>query len=151
MERFVMEQRQCICCRTRFTPLRNPTQRYCANPSCQKKRRCKFQRQKLKRDADYKETHRSSQEKWRDKHPDYWRQYRIQHPIYAQCNRAQQVKRDQKRRQQARKTARVFPLANMYSLIQKNEYYSNSYKIILCRKNACKYVPYGREDVGLLA
>lgn len=146
-----MKQRQCVCCRTRFIPLCNPKQRYCAKPICQKKRRCKYQKKKLKRDADYKETHRLSQRKWRYKHPDYWRRYRMQHPIYAQANRIQQVKRDEKRRKLKRKTARVFPLANMYSLIQENEYFSNSYKIILCRKTACKYVPYRQEDSSLLA
>ena len=146
-----MEQRQCICCRIRFTPLRNPRQRYCSQPACQKKRRCKYQKKKLKRDADYKDTHRSSQQKWQAKHPEYWRQYRIQHPIYVQFNRMRQANRDKKRRKYKHKSARVFPLANMYSLIQKNEYFSNSYKIILCRKTACKYVPYRQEDSSLLA
>ena len=146
-----MEQRQCICCRTRFIPSRNPCQRYCPQPVCQKKRRCKYQKKKLKRDADYKDTHLSSQQKWRDKHPDYWHQYRIQHPLYVQSNRIQQTNRDKKRRKYAHKIARVFPLANMYSLIQKNEYISNNYKIILCRKTACKYVPYRQEDGVLLA
>lgn len=150
MERLVMEQRQCVCCRTRFTPLRNSRQRYCPQSACQRRRRCKYQRKKLKYDADYKVTHQASQRKWRNKHPGYWRQYRIQHPLYVQSNRIQQANRDQKRRKRSHKGARVFPLANMYSLMQKNGYFSNSYRVFLCEKTACKYVSYRQEDSGLL-
>ena len=62
MERFVMEQRQCICCRARFTPSRNPNQRYCAKSACQKKRRCKYQKQKLEQDVDYRANQRASEQ-----------------------------------------------------------------------------------------
>jgi hypothetical protein len=135
-----MDQRRCVHCRTRFIPLRNPDQRYCSKPSCRRKRRCKYQKTKLTQDCDYKETHQVSQQKWRYKHPDYWCQYRLQHPIYVTNNRTAQVKRDQKRRKCGQKNTPISVLANMYSLIPKNNYFSCDYKIILgsiCGVSTC--------------
>lgn len=126
-----MEQRRCVHCRSRFTPLRNVHQCYCSKPTCQKMRRCNYQKRKLKHDADYKETHQSSQKKWRNNHPDYWRHYRQQHPIYVEDNRKRQVNRDQKRRSSGEGNISFSVLANMYSLNQKNIEFSSSYKTIL--------------------
>lgn len=145
-----MEQRQCRCCRVRFIPSRNEHQRYCSKSTCQKKRRSKYQKQKLKRDAEYKETHRSSQQKWRLKNPNYWSQYRIQHPVYVAANRAKQVIRDSKRRRNNQKPCATFLLANMYSFSLKNEYISNGYKAFLCEDFACKYVLDRRVDPALV-
>lgn len=135
-----MEQRQCLCCRIRFIPSRNLNQRYCAKSTCQKKRRNKYQKQKLKRDIEYKETHRASQQKWRFKHPNYWHHYRMQHPVYVIANRTKQVIRDKNRRKRTSKFVDNIVLANMYSLSIKNEYISNGYKVFLCENSACKYV-----------
>lgn len=148
-----MEQRQCRCCRKRFIPSRNAVQRYCARSTCQKKRRSKYQKQKLKRDIEYKETHRSSQQKWRLKHPDYWRHYRMQNPVYVAVNRDKQVIRDKNRRKMSSKSVRDMLLANMYSFSIKNEYISNGYKIFLCGNSACKYVldRHGRSDLIALS
>jgi hypothetical protein len=128
-----MEQRQCLCCRVRFIPSRNEDQRYCSKSACQKKRRSKYQKQKLKQDGEYKETHRSSQRKWRAKNPDYWSQYRLQHPHYVVINRVKQAIRDSNRRKKKSKILCDFLLANMYPLSLKNEYISNGYKIFLCK------------------
>ncbi len=129
-----MEKRRCVCCRKRFTPVRNPHQHYCAKPICQKKRRRKYQQIKLKKDVDYKETHQISQKKWRDSHPGYWRNYRLHHPNYVVSNRLAQAVRDQKRRQKEQKVGHDFVLANMYSLIWKNNYISSCYKVFLGTK-----------------
>jgi transcriptional regulator NrdR family protein len=126
-----MEQRRCVCCRQRFTLVRNSQQRYCAKPACQKKRRCQYQQSKLIRDVDYKETHQISQKKWRHAHPSYWRHYRLQHPAYVVTNRLAQRVRDKKRRDQQPNLGHDFVLANMYPLIWKNNYISNNYSIIL--------------------
>jgi hypothetical protein len=131
-ERCVMEQKQCVFCRTRFTPSRNLHQCYCSKSACQKKRRSKYQKKKLKRDSDYKEAHHLSQQKWRNRHPNYWRQYRIDHPMYVAANRLAQTKRDHKKRKNKLQDAPVFSLANMYPFINKNEYFSCGYDIILC-------------------
>lgn len=128
-------ERRCLCCRKRFTTTRNPDQRYCANRLCQNKRRQLYQRDKLKNDPAYYESHQLSQKKWQRAHPTYWSEYRLKHPLYVQANRMEQVNRDKKRYPIAQKSGRDFMLANMYSFIGKNEYISCSYKIILGAKN----------------
>lgn len=141
-------ERRCVCCTSRFTLLHNKDQRYCNKQACQKKRRSAYQKQKLKADSDYKETHESSQKKWRDKNPDYWQQYRSQHPTYAESNRKKQTARNAKRSKHLKNSASLFlPLfvnptifaikpcakviANMYSLFPNNIIFSCSYECIL--------------------
>lgn len=126
-----MEQRRCACCRIRFIPSRNPHQSYCGKPACQKKRRLRYHKEKLRRDTDYKETHRSSHQKWCYKHPDYWRTYRLQHPLYVEGNRLLQRERDRNRRKRGEISGHEFMLAKMYSLTFKNNCFSYSCKINL--------------------
>jgi hypothetical protein len=135
MERFVMEQRRCTHCRSRFIPLRNHHQHYCSKLVCQKTRRCRYQKKKLNEDPDYKAAHRLSQKKWRYKHPDYWRCYRLQHQEYVAANRLAQANRDQKYKD-VMKPGRDFGLANMYSLFHKNINISYCYKVFLGKKTA---------------
>lgn len=75
-----------------------PQQRVCPDASCQRQRRRDYHRAKLKADAEYREVCRDSRKKWRECHPDYQREYRDRHPDYVERNRAQQRRRDQKRR-----------------------------------------------------
>ena len=135
-----MEQRRCVYCRRRFTPIRNSNQHYCSKPPCQKKRRSKYQQVKLKKDIEYKETHCLSQKKWQKSHPEYWRNYRLNHPKYVVTNRSAQVIRDKNRRHSKQQAGHNFMLANMYSLFQENEYISYGYKTFLGEDFACKYV-----------
>jgi hypothetical protein len=127
-----MDQRRCVNCRARFTRSRNPHQRYCSNPICQKKRRCKYQKQRLNRDPDYRANQRALERSWHSKHKDYWQNYRKNHPEQVERNRLNQKNRDQKRRQKL-----LFGepplLATMYAFNSKNIYLSNSYNEILCR------------------
>ena len=142
-----MEQRQCICCRARFTPSRNPNQHYCAKPVCQKKRRCKYQKQKLEQDADYRANQRASERNWHKRHPDYWRQYRKIHPQQVTKNRLGQHGRDEKRRPSITIFYGGPMLATMYSFGQDKSNLSLSYKIFLsndkllatigCYRNPC--------------
>ena len=124
-----MDQRRCVYCRTRFTPLRNFHQRYCSKAACQKKRRSHYQQQELQNDHDYKEAHRTSQQKWQYNHPDYWRRYRLEHPAYVVANRVAQANRDHKNDKSDLKPGHDFDLANMYSLIEINTYLSNCYTV----------------------
>jgi hypothetical protein len=127
-----MEQRECVCCRTRFTPSRNPRQRYCSKSVCQKKRRCRYQKQKVKHDSDYRENQRSSERDWHKRHPHYWRHYRKGHPQQVATNRLAQQVRDKKRR---RKEAIFYNgpmLATMYSFTKDKHYLSSSYNVFLC-------------------
>ena len=82
-----MAKRRCAACGCLFMPQPNvPQQRYCAKPACQRTRRRRWQRQKLKTDADYRANQAVAQQRWREGHPDYWRRYRQTHPEYAARN-----------------------------------------------------------------
>ena len=89
----------CLYCQQLFTPsVYRPQQRVCSRPDCQRQRRREYHRRRRATDADYRQTTRNSQKKWRDAHPDYLRQYRTQHPEAVVRNRERQQVRDQKPR-----------------------------------------------------
>ena len=93
-----MGKRRCAACGCLFVPRRNvPQQRYCAKRACQRTRRRRWQRQKLKADADYRANQAAAQQRWRVRHPEYWRAYRQRHPEYTARNHAQQSERNQRR------------------------------------------------------
>jgi hypothetical protein len=137
-----MERRQCICCRARFTPTRNPDQRYCAKSPCQKKRRCKYQKQKLAQDADYRANQRASEQNWHKRHPNYWQHYRKNRPHQIIKNRNAQYERDKKRRRRGAILYSGPMLATMYSFNQDNFYLSCSYNTFL--SNASLLATIGR-------
>jgi hypothetical protein len=91
--------RCCPHCQSWFTPsVYRPQQKVCSRPDCQRQRRREYHRRKQASDADYRQTTRNSQKKWRDAHPDYLRQYRARHPEAVVRNRERQRVRDQKPR-----------------------------------------------------
>ena len=97
-----MDRTRCAACDDLFTPRRNvPDQKYCSKPECQRERRRRWQRQKLKEDPDYRANQAVAQRRWREKNPDYWRRYRRAHPGYTERNREQQHQRNRKRGQAA--------------------------------------------------
>jgi len=146
-----MEQRQCVCCRARFTPSRNPNQHYCAKPDCQKKRRCKYQKHKLEKDADYRANQRASERNWHKRHPNYWRQYRKSHPQQATKNRLAQHSRDEKRRPSATIFYSASMLATMYSFAQDKFNLSSCYKVFLSNDNLLATIGrYGNQGSSLL-
>ena len=125
-----MSQRQCVYCRARFMPLRNPDQRYCSKPTCQKKRRYRYKRQKLKEDIDYKQNQYKAQKRWCKGHPDYWKQYRFHNPGYAESNRlAQQVRN--KNRHSKGQNRPLKMIAKIAPLISEKTDLSIAYNIIL--------------------
>lgn len=89
----------CVCCRQAFIRHRNPNQRYCSQPVCQRARKRMWQKQKYASDPDYRDNQRAAEENWRLRHPDYWRDYRKTHEDYTQRNRERQVIRDRRRSQ----------------------------------------------------
>jgi hypothetical protein len=94
-----MAKLRCAGCGCLFVPRRNiPQQRYCSKAACQRTRRRRWQRQKLKADADYRANQAAAQQRWRERHPDYWRRYRQTHPEYAARNRERQRERNRRRR-----------------------------------------------------
>ena len=65
-----MAKRRCAACGCLFEPRRNvPQQRYCSKQACQRTRRRRWQRQKLKTDADYRANQAAAQRRWRERHP----------------------------------------------------------------------------------
>jgi len=95
-----MDRTRCAACDDLLTPRRNvPNQKYCSKPECQRERRRRWQRQKLKEDPDYRANQAAAQRRWRERHPEYWRRYRQSHPAYTERNRKQQLQRNRKRGQ----------------------------------------------------
>ena len=94
-----MAKRRCAACGCLFVPRPNvPRQRYCSKRACQRTRRSRWQRRKLKTDADYRANQAAAQRRWRERHPEYWRRYRRSRPEYAERNREQQRERNGRRR-----------------------------------------------------
>lgn len=94
-----MAARRCAACGCAFEPRRNvPHQRYCSKPACQRVRRRRWQRHKLKTDADYRANQAAARRRWAERHGGYWRRYREEHPDYAEGNRVRQRERNRGRR-----------------------------------------------------
>jgi hypothetical protein len=145
-----MEERRCVHCRLRFTPFRNPQQRYCGKIACQQKRRSSYQQKRIELDPEYKENYRLSQQKWCSRHPDYWRSYRLHHPAYTIVNRKAQASRDKRRRENGMETP-TSVLAKMYSLFPENIYLSSNYNNFLGEQSVlAKMYVIGKTSPGLV-
>lgn len=75
-------------------------QHYCGDKECQRARKSKWQREKLKKDIGYRNRQRESQATWRKNKPadQYQAHYRSSHPEYEHNNRQLQLKRNKKRK-----------------------------------------------------
>jgi hypothetical protein len=92
-----MEKKQCLNCCQLFNPCPQvPHQSYCSSPSCQRARRSKWMRNKLKTDSDYQDNQLRAQKAWSERNPDYWKKYRESHPEYVERNRISQRQRNTK-------------------------------------------------------
>ena len=110
-------------CRRLFLPdPRVKNHRYCDKEACQRIRKNRWQRQKMKDDSEYQMDQREGQECWVEQNHDYWRRYRDQHPEYAERNRLLQRERDKKRRSGK--------LAKMDSSNQESSLKAGSYYLI---------------------
>lgn len=86
-------------CRRLFLP--NPHVRnhlYCNRKECQRVRKRRWQRQKMKNDPDYRDNQLEAQQCWMEQNRDYWQRYRSRHPRYVERNRVLQKERDKKQR-----------------------------------------------------
>ncbi|MES9904196.1 MAG: hypothetical protein ABW168_16175 [Sedimenticola sp.] len=93
-----MCQKHCVACNDLFISRANvPNQSFCSKPHCQRERRRRWQRKKLKEDADYRANQAAAQKRWRERNPDYWCRYRQSHPEYTARNREQQRQRNRNR------------------------------------------------------
>jgi hypothetical protein len=94
-----MQKRRCRACRRMFVPKpQAPGQCFCGDERCQKERRRRWQKQKRRSDADYRDNERRAHRTWVEHHPQYWQDYRREHLEYAERNRRQQRDRDWRRR-----------------------------------------------------
>ena len=125
-----MDRTRCAACGELFTPRRNvPGQQYCSKPECQRQRRRRWQRRKLREDSDYRANQAAAQRRWRERHPEYWRRYRRSHPAYTERNREQQRQRNRKRSQAA--TSPSSPaIAKMDVYERKTGVASGTYRLI---------------------
>ena len=94
-----MKTKICNACGHPFTPRpQNPIQSYCTDPACQRERRRRWQQQKRRDDADYRENDVRASKAWAIENPEYWKQYRDDNLAYAERNRNLQHSRNRKLR-----------------------------------------------------
>jgi hypothetical protein len=97
-----MSKKRCIHCRCYIDhqpPI--PNQRYCPNKTCQRARKNRWKKRKLKCDPDYRANQQSAQRQWQEQHKEYWKQYKADHPEYVKHNREQCKNRAKRKRQQS--------------------------------------------------
>lgn len=110
-------------CRRLFLPdPRVKNHRYCDREGCQRVRRNRWQRQKMKDNPRYRKDQQESQQCWAEQNRDYWQRYRDQNPEYVERNRLLQRERDQRHRSDN--------LAKMDSLNPKSHVKAGSYYLI---------------------
>lgn len=125
-----MCKKQCAACNDLFTPRRNvPNQCFCSKPECQRERRRRWQKRKLKEDSDYRVNQAAAQKRWMDRHPDYWYQYRQAHPEYTARNREQQHHRN-RRRGRAVTSPSSSVIAKMNEYTSQKGVVSGTYRLI---------------------
>ena len=89
------DKKHCRHCHRLFLVFpRNPDQKYCSSPECQKARKRKWQRKKMREDPAYRLNQKDAQERWCQKNPGYWKTYREEHPEYTRQNREKQRSRN---------------------------------------------------------
>jgi hypothetical protein len=112
-----MKLKQCMACDQNFLPCPQvPNQCFCSALACQKERRRRWQRDKLKTDPAYQDNQNRAQQAWLQRNPGYWSQYREKHPDYLELNRIKQQTRN--RLQENKKIAKMnasFPALPMQS------------------------------------
>ena len=90
-----MEMKRCIACGEAFClRAQRPDQQFCSALACQRERKRRWQRARLRSDPDYRENQARAQRAWVKRNGDYWSRYRQRNRAYAEANRAQQRKRD---------------------------------------------------------
>ena len=82
--------------KTPVNPRLKKRQKYCSKKSCQQSRKNKWEREKIKKDALYRQKRNSQKASWRKKRPShqYQSDYRKVHPDYVTANRKKQQRRN---------------------------------------------------------
>lgn len=95
--------KRCVHCGDAFE--QNPRikdHRYCNKGECQKARRALWQREKFRKDPEYKENQQMCWKEWYALHPGYYKQYRKKNLQYTEKNRQMQRQRNVLRRKNGR-------------------------------------------------
>ena len=93
-----MQIKYCEACGRSFQARsQTPRQTYCSEPACQRIRRLRWQREKLRSDPDYADNQTRAQQAWSKRNADYWKNYRAAHPDYVEQNRKMQRVRSARR------------------------------------------------------
>nr|WP_085958739.1 hypothetical protein [Cupriavidus sp. UYPR2.512] len=91
--------RRCAACGQSFLPRPQvPKQCYCSDAACQRERRRRWQKQRMRGDPDYRDNQARARSSWLMHHKDYWSHYRTAHPAYVERNRTLQRSRNLRRR-----------------------------------------------------
>jgi len=126
-------EKKCECCKRGFIP--HPAvahQEYCSDPECQKRRKRKWQKEKLANDSDYRANQAEAQRQWRNRNRDYWRQYRKRNLAYTETNRIRQRECNRGRRSGS-------GVAKMDELRGENFLTSGRYRLVpLCSAGIAK-------------
>ncbi len=132
---------RCAHCGRHFIP--NPRvkdQRYCGRKECQRARKTRWQREKMKTDPEYQANQRESQRSWRERNPGYWKQYRMRHSDYAVRNRLLQRHRDKRRH--LTDLAKMDTLEDPFPSIKAGSYYLIAEKSNLAKMDALAHKVY---------
>jgi len=86
-------------------------------------RKRKWQKEKLAKDADYREAQREAQERWCGNNPDYWKQYRKRNTDYTERNR----NRQREKMRLLRRQDHIDEFAKMDVLRQENDKFTGRY------------------------
>ncbi len=124
-----MERRRCKGCGRYFVPSARvgDRQAYCGRPSCQRTRKRRWTREKLRSDEAYRLNHVRAQKSWRERNPGYWKRYRAEHPAYTERNRQGQKQRN--RRPRAQQGSPFATVANRDAIQGEKAVISGRYKL----------------------
>jgi len=103
---------------------------FCNTKGCQKARKRKWQREKMKNDANYRQDQENAQEDWKNNNPDFWKNYRRDHAEYADRNRKQQRRRNQSRNAKSAAGKKSEPIAKMDALTPDKTILSGKYQLV---------------------
>jgi hypothetical protein len=119
-----MEKKLCSECSQAFYPCPQvPHQSYCSSPNCQRARRRKWMREKIKTDEDYQVNQLHAQKAWCERNTDYWKKYRKSHPEYVERNKNLQHLRNTKSKSKI--------IANIDESTELNHFPSGVYRLTL--------------------
>lgn len=82
-----MNEEECIVCGAVFVKSpRHKNQKYCRKPECQKAKKAAWQREKMRKDQEYRQSQKEYYAAWAKKNPAYWKKYRQNKPEKAKRN-----------------------------------------------------------------